>query len=134
MIKEAIDSAMAARKEWERTPHEHRLHLISFDSALYNKFPQVYSIQGRGELEKVLYRDAPPQGPNLTLFILLLTKNVILSTHIGNNTYLSKTIHTKNFYPMRVNVTRVDQSERCISTVFPPGKVYPTGVNFTTSC
>ena len=25
MVKEAIDSAMAARKEWERTPHEHRL-------------------------------------------------------------------------------------------------------------
>lgn len=24
VIKEAIDSAMAARKEWERTPHEHR--------------------------------------------------------------------------------------------------------------
>lgn len=25
VVKEAIDSAMAARKEWERTPHEHRL-------------------------------------------------------------------------------------------------------------
>ena len=24
VVKQAIDSAMAARKEWEKTPHEHR--------------------------------------------------------------------------------------------------------------
>ena len=34
---------------------------------------------------------------------------------------------------MRVNCTRMDQSERFVSISFAPGKVYPTGVHFTTS-
>ena len=45
---------------------------------------------------------------------------------------LPKTICTKNVYQKRVNFTRMDQSERFVSLGFPPGKVYPTGVNFTT--
>ena len=46
---------------------------------------------------------------------------------------LPKTICTKNIFQMKVNFTRMDQSECFVSLGFPPGKVYPTGVNFTTS-
>ena len=44
---------------------------------------------------------------------------------------LPKTICTKNVYQMRVNFTRMDQSECFVSLGLPLGKVYPTGVNFT---
>ena len=46
---------------------------------------------------------------------------------------LPNTICTKNVYQIRVNFTRMDQSEHFVPIGFTPGKVYPTGVNFTTS-
>ena len=46
---------------------------------------------------------------------------------------LPKTIWTESVYQMKVNFTQLDQSEHFVSLCFLPGKVYPSGVTFTTS-
>ena len=46
---------------------------------------------------------------------------------------LPKKIWTESVYQMKINFTQLDQSECFVSLCFLPGKVYPSGVTFTTS-
>ena len=72
-----------------------------------------------------------PEGWNSTVCMQLVIYIYIYTCQ--KHYALTKTICTKNIFQMKVNFTQMDQSECFVSLGFPPGKVYPTGVNFTTS-
>ena len=65
-------------------------------------------------------------------YMLYHCQQQVLLTRVGNTMPFLKTICTKNIYKIRVNSTWMDQSECFGFLGFLLGRVYPTGVNFTT--